>query len=83
MKGGYPYTLKKLPWTYKHGPLTLPERKVAALIGLGCDGDEIQDRLHISRQTRKIYQSNIIFKLGIRYRGQIPTVFLREYGPED
>ena len=54
--------------------LTDREREVLALIGEGCNNDEIAERLVVSPATARTHVSRIMVKLGARDRAQLVVI---------
>ncbi len=52
------------------GVLSVREREVLQLLGVGLSNPEMADRLHISRKTASHHVSNILTKLGLRNRAE-------------
>lgn len=70
------------PWGHADGGspvyrLTLQERRVAILVGLGKQDREVAQLLRLSVHTVKSHVKNILRKLGLRSRWQLPAVVTR------
>jgi len=61
------------------GELTVREREIAALVGLGLSNNEIADRLTISPATAKTHVNRAMMKTGARDRAQL-VIFAYENG---
>jgi DNA-binding CsgD family transcriptional regulator len=59
------------------GPLTPREREVAALLAEGCSNGEIARRLYISAKTASVHVSNILAKLAMTSRTEVPAWAVR------
>ena len=69
-----PHGLRLTPSATRERPqtgwdaLTRTERAIAELVGDGCNGPEIAERLHISTRTVQTHVSHALTKLGLRAR---------------
>jgi DNA-binding NarL/FixJ family response regulator len=62
----------------KAGGLTPREREVMALLGDGCNGPEIAERLYISTETVRTHIAHAVTKLGARTRVHAVAMLARE-----
>ncbi|HQV19749.1 MAG TPA: helix-turn-helix transcriptional regulator, partial [Gordonia sp. (in: high G+C Gram-positive bacteria)] len=72
-----PHGLRLTPSATRERPqtgwdaLTRTERAIAELVGDGCNGPEIAERLHISTRTVQTHVSHALTKLGLRTRVEL------------